>query len=159
VFAGLGELGEARSVDVLTSWLLDRSKPMDARAAAVNGLRTLAATRRIDPGEAQTRAVEALIAALDDPWERVRTGAAGALGEFADRRANAALGRQVASSPDEREVRGARQALRRIEQGRTPDDQARKLRADLDELREENRKLRERLDGLEARTGGGSPVQ
>jgi aminopeptidase N len=159
VFTGLGELGEARSADVLTSWLLNRSKPMDARAAAANGLRTLAATQRIDPGEAQTRAVDALIAALDDPWERVRMGATGALGEFGDRRAIAALRRAVASGPDEREVRGARLALRQIEQGRTPNEEARKLRTDLDELREENRKLRERLDGLEARTGGGSPAQ
>jgi aminopeptidase N len=153
VFAGLGELGEARSVNVLTEWLLDRGRPMDARAAAAGGLRTLAATQRIDPGEVQSKAVEALIAALDDPWEMVRSGSVAALGEWGDARAVPALEQLAASAPDEHMVRPAREAVRRIRQGRTPSEEARTLRNDLDSLREENRKLRERLDGLEARTG------
>jgi aminopeptidase N len=154
VFAGLGELGEARSVDVLADWLLDRGRPMDARAAAAGGLRVLAATKRIDAGEAQTKAVEALMAALDDPWEMVMTGSAAALGEWGDARAIPALERLAASAADERAVRVSREALRRIRQGRTPGEEARTLRSDLDALREENRKLRERIDGLEARAGG-----
>src|SRR5262249_60788789 len=68
-FAGLGALGDPRGAEIMASWLLDRSKPMDARAAAASGLGALARTKLIDPGEAQTRAGNALIAALDDPWE------------------------------------------------------------------------------------------
>ncbi len=152
VFAGLGELGDPRGVDVLTSWL-DRSKPMDARTAAANGLRVLAATKQIDPGEAQTRAVEALVAALADPWEPVRRNAATALAEWGDQRAIAALERQVGREVDERVVRTLREAVQRLQKGRGASEENRKLRSDLDALREENRKLLERLDALEARTG------
>ena len=153
VFAGLGELGEPRAADVLIGWL-DRSKPMDARSAAANGLATLAATKRIDPGETQTRIVDALIAALDDPWEMVWGGTMRALGEFGDARAIPALRRFVDRLPDERWVRGARETILKLEKGRSRDEEARKLRTDLDELREDNRKLRDQLSALEARMNG-----
>ncbi|HEX6817933.1 MAG TPA: M1 family aminopeptidase [Ktedonobacterales bacterium] len=159
VFAGLGELGDPRGAEVLVSWLLDRAKPMDARAAAVNGLRALAATKRIDPGETQTKVVEALIAALDDPWEMVQIGAAVALGEWGDARAIPALQRVVEHSPDQRPVRVAREAILKVQKGHTPGEETRTLRTDLNELRDENRKLRDKLDGLEARLETDKPAK
>jgi HEAT repeat protein len=150
VFAGLGALGDPRCVDTLTSWL-DRSKPQDARMGAANGLRVLATTRRIE-GEAQVRAVDALIAALDDPWELVVYSVIGALAAWGDQRAIPALRRLVDRSPDERTVRGARLTIRTLQQGRTAGDETRQLRKDLEELSQRNRALTERLEALEAQS-------
>jgi aminopeptidase N len=155
VFAGLGELGEPRVVDVLARWATDRSKPMDARAAAARGLAALASTKRIDPGEAQTKAVDALIAALEDPWKLVAYAACGALAEWGDARAIPPLEALAAQSPDEVAVRLARVAIQRLQRGRSAGGEMQQLRRDLDELREENRKLRERLDAMEAHNGNG----
>jgi aminopeptidase N len=151
VFSGLGDLGEPRVVDVVTQWLLDRTKPMDVRQAAAAGLRTLAATRRLEPGEAHARAVDAACAALDDPWEMVVFGALGALAAFGDPRAIPAVRRYIDRSLDNRGVRVARETLAAIQRGQARDQEARRLRTDLDEVREESRKLRERLAALEAR--------
>ena len=155
VCAGLGELGDPRSVGVLAAWLTDRTKPMDARQGAANGLRVLATTRRIDPGEAQTTAVEALIFALDDPWELVVFNAIAALAEWGDTRAIEPLERLVGRAVDERTVRRAREAALKLRRGRSSSEEARQLRNDLDSLREENRKLVDRLQALEARVNQG----
>ena len=152
VFAGLGALGEPRCVETMTAWL-DLAKPQDARLGAANGLRVLATTRRIE-GEAQVRAVDALMAALDDPWELVVFNAIAALAAWGDQRAIPALRRLVDRSPDERAVRGARTAIRTLQQGRVAADETRQLRKDLDELRQRNSELTERLEALEARNGG-----
>ncbi len=153
VFAGLGELGEERVVPIMTAWLLDRKRPMDARAMAASGLRALASTRRIDSQEAETQAVNALIAALDDPWELVSRNAILGLREWGDPRAIPAIERVISTSPDEHTVRTARQVVLRLKKGRHGGQEAQKLRSDLEEVREENRKLRARLEALEARMG------
>ncbi|HEX5156712.1 MAG TPA: M1 family aminopeptidase [Ktedonobacterales bacterium] len=154
VFAGLGALGDPRCVETLTSWL-DLSKPQDARMFAANGLRILATTRRIE-GEAQVRAVDALIATLDDPWELAVFQAIAALAAWGDQRAIPALQRLVDRSPEERAVRGARMAIRTLQQGRAAGDETRQLRKDLEELRQRNRELTGRLEALEAQASGGS---
>jgi aminopeptidase N len=151
VFAGLGELGDKRSADVLISWMTDQRKPMDARAAAAGGLRVLAVTRRIDPGEVQTRVVEALIAALDDPWDLVVVNAIQALRQWADMRAIEPLRHTASAHPDERIVRAARETILSLENGSTPEQGAHQLRNDVDDLRDENRQLRERLQSIELR--------
>ncbi|MGH2486307.1 MAG: M1 family aminopeptidase, partial [Ktedonobacterales bacterium] len=156
VFAGIGELGDARGVDVLAEWLTDRAQPMDARLAAANGLRALASTHRIDPGAAQTRAVEAAIFALDDPWELVMLSAIGALAEWNDERAVEPLDRLSARSVDERVVRRARETALKLRRGRSNAEETRRLRSDLDEVREANRKLRDRLNALEAQFDKGT---
>jgi aminopeptidase N len=150
VFNGLGETGDPRAADVLATWATDRVKPMDARAAAAVGLGTLGATKLIDTGAAQTRAVEALMTALSDPWEWALLWACRALISWGDRRAIPALVRLVAETPDERIARTARATIAALNQGDSAREETRTLRADLDSLREENRKLRERLDALEA---------
>jgi aminopeptidase N len=153
-FAGLGELGDPRGAEVMASWLLDHSKPMDARAVAASGLGTLARTKLIDPGESQTRAVSALIAALDDPWELVQMMAIGALGEWSDARAIPALQRVISTTTEDRVVRMCRQVILRIQRGHSAREEARTLRTDLEQVREANRTLRERLEALEARLNG-----
>ncbi len=153
-FAGLGELGDPRGVEVMTSWLLDRTKPMDARAVAASGLGTLARTKLVDPGEEQTRAVNALIAALDDPWELVQMMAIAALGDWSDARAIPALERVISTTTEDRVVRMCRQVILRIQRGRSGEEEARRLRGDLEQAREATRTLRERLEALEARLNG-----
>jgi aminopeptidase N len=153
VFAGLGELGDARAVEVLAEWATSRAKPMDSRVGALVGLRALAATGRIE-GEAKTRAVEAVCVGLSDPWELAVLAAAGAAQTWGDARAIPALERVVAISPDERQVRVSRVALAVIRRGATPAAEVRQVRTDLDALREEHRQLRARLESLEARGGG-----
>jgi aminopeptidase N len=153
-FAGLGELGDPRGVEVMASWLLDRSKPMDARAVAATGLGTLARTKLVDPGEAQTRAVYALIAALDDPWELAQMMALVALGEWGDARAIPALERLISTTTEDRVVRMCRQLILRIQRGRSAAEETRTLRSDLEQAREATRTLRERLEALEARVNG-----
>ncbi len=152
VFNGLGELGDVRAVEILADWATNASKPADARAAAAAGLRTLGATKRVDQPEARTRAVEALIAALSDPWEMTLRWACEATVTWGDARAIPALQRLASSSPDERTVRMARVAIRAIQSGDAREE-THLLRTDLDTLREDNRKLRERLDALEAQAG------
>jgi aminopeptidase N len=156
IFTGLGELGDVRGADVLVSWLTDTGKPMDARAAAAVGLRVLAGTRQIDPGPVQTRIVEALIAALEDPWEMVVANAVPALGLWVDTRALPPLRRLLGRSVDERIVRATREAIRLLERGETREQETRQLRNDVDELREQNRKLREEMQHLEAQLTGRS---
>jgi aminopeptidase N len=153
VFAGLGELGDPRAVDVLAEWASDRSKPMDARAGALSGLRALAATRRIE-GEAKMRAVDSAISGLTDPWEMAVAAAIRALREWGDPRAIPALERVVTTSPEERAVRIAREAVQALRRGENRSAETRQLRGDLEALHEENRQLRARLDALEARLHG-----
>ncbi len=137
----------------MTAWLLDRKRPMDARAMAAHGLVVLARTHRVESREVETAAVNALIAALDDPWELVQRNAILGLREWGDPHAIPALERMMAATPDERGVRLARQTILRLKRGRHAGQETQKLRGDLEEMREENRKLRARLEALEARMG------
>ncbi|HLY32637.1 MAG TPA: M1 family aminopeptidase, partial [Ktedonobacterales bacterium] len=136
VFAGLGALGDSRVVPILTEWATNAEQPMDARAAAVRGLTALANSKRIDSPAEKTRIVEALIAALDDPWIWTVGGAISAVAAWGDARAIPALERLVASNPDERVTRAARQAIRRLQRGDSASVETRRLRDDLDSLRD-----------------------
>jgi aminopeptidase N len=156
VFAGLGELADPRVVGVIVGWLLDRRNSIQVRQAAAGGLRALAATHRLAPGDAYTHAVDGAIAALDDPWESVQYQSLGALRDLGDERAIAAVQRFADRAVDMRGTRIARQALAALRGGRGRDDETRRLRTDFDEVREENRKFRERLAALEARFGESS---
>jgi aminopeptidase N len=151
VFRGLGELAEPRVVPVIAQWMLDRGQPISVRQAAAAGLRTLAATRRLPPGEAHTVAVEAAIAALSDPWQYVQYAALDALEDFGDERAIPAVQGLAERALDTWVVRSARETLAALRRGRSRDEAARRLRSDLDELREESRKLREQIAALDAR--------
>jgi len=72
-----------------------------------------------------------------------------ALGELLDPKAVGALERLIERELDGRVKRRAREAVRKIQAGREASDEFRRLREDVDKLREENRQLKERLDSLE----------
>ncbi|MBI4603218.1 MAG: HEAT repeat domain-containing protein [Planctomycetes bacterium] len=115
-----------------------RSGPsLEARGAA---LRALARA-----GKGSDGALEALVQALDDPSIHVRREAAEALGELGDRRALPALEARRAKETAvaiRNPVEVIERAIARIE-GRT----------DLNALRDEVRRLRERNEALERRVG------
>jgi aminopeptidase N len=158
VFVGLGELGDERAVDVLISRLLDPGSPMDVRAAAAQGLLALGRTGLVGAEAARTRVVEALMAALADPWEWALRYTIAALRAWGDARAVSALRRVVETYTDERIVRAARETILSLQRGRSQREELRRLRGDLDILQGENRDLRERLAALEARLGDGAEI-
>jgi aminopeptidase N len=150
VLRGLAALGEPRVAGVLAEWV-DRSKPIQARAAAAEALGTLGSDHRLDSGEARGQIVSALLSALDDPWPPVRRAAARALGALGEQSALGALERLEAAELDGNLVRAARLAAQDIRSGKSSSDELKQLHTDLDEVKSENRKLRERLAALEAR--------
>jgi aminopeptidase N len=154
VFQGLAALGDPQAAPVLVGWL-DRAKPIQARAAAANALGALASDHRLDSGEARQQMTRGLLGALDDPWPPVRRSAARALGTMREGSALGALEQMASRELDGNLVRAARQSAREIREGKKPADEVRQLRGDFDAMKEENRKLRERLETLEARLNQG----
>lgn len=152
--AALGALGVATDPDaigVLIEWAA-RGKPRECRAAALGALGEQAL--RPDDGDAAVaRIVEVLMGSLGDTDRRVRDAAARALGGLGKRaqRALPAL-RELADAPAaDRSSRAARNAIERIEKDEPGSKQIGELRKQLDELRAENRKLRDQVESLEAR--------
>src|SRR6185437_9057145 len=150
IFQGLAALGDPKAAPVLVEWL-SRAKPIQARAAAARAIGALASDHRLDSGEARQQMTRGLVGALDDPWPPVRGAAAGALGALRESSALGALDHMATSELGGGLVRAARQAARTIREGKKPADEVRQLRNDFDSVKEENRKLRERLEKLEAR--------
>jgi len=87
---------------------------------------------------------------LEDPWFRVRIEAANSLGVLLEQKGLDPLNRLVDRELDGRVKRRAREAIRKIQAGRESSDEFRRLREDVDKLREENRQLRERLEQIGA---------
>ncbi|HHO53308.1 MAG TPA: hypothetical protein ENK18_21160 [Deltaproteobacteria bacterium] len=116
-----------------------------ARAAAVTALAALA-----DVGEAPLRkvVVDRLLELLPGPGFRTQLAIIAALGQVQDRRALPALGRVHRSAPDGRARRAAFEAMARIQRGRTTEAGLLALRKQLEELVEDNARLRRRLDRL-----------
>jgi aminopeptidase N len=150
VFQGLAALGDPRAAPVLVGWL-DRAKPIQARRAAAGTLGALASDHRLDSGEARQQMARGLVGALDDPWPPVRGAAARALAAMRESSALGALDQMASRELDGTLIRAARQSARTIREGKGPVDEVRQLRNDFDEMKDENRKLRERLETLAAR--------
>jgi aminopeptidase N len=147
---GMAELRDERGLDIAIEWSRrGRSNPV--RGVATSTLPKYAALTPPAKERAYDRAVEL----LRDEWLRVRLNAVAALQEMKETRAIAELDRLVARELDGRVIRAAREATDRIRQGADKGDEVKKLREDLDRVLEENRGLRDRLDRLEARVGGG----
>ncbi len=152
IFAGLGASGDNRVVDILAAYVRNPSNYLTLRHAAANGLWTVGRNRIEYSEDARERAVTALIDAVEqDTWASVRGISAIALASFNDKRAIEPLervaSRELESAP-QRQMRLSAHALR---SSNKDDEQFKELRKDLDEMREENRKLKEQLAALEAR--------
>ncbi len=152
IFIGLGTSGDNQVVDILTRYLRDERSYIMLRLAAANGLWTVGRNRIEYNEDARQRAVIALCDAIEhDTWAPVRAYASLALTGFHDKRAIPSLERAASrelNSPTQRQMRLTIHALRSSDKD---DEQFKGLRKDLDEMREENRKLKEQLTALEAR--------
>ncbi len=139
---GLGDLQDERAIEVAKEWA-GYGKPSRAREAALSCLGKL--------GEQKKEIAEWVADYLDDPWLRVRAGAARALQDIREPGAIPALGRRIPRELDGRVVRQCREAIASISAGRDRGEDVKKLREDLESLGEENRKLKDRLEKLESR--------
>lgn len=145
VMDGLKELRDERGVDVVLEWLR-YGRPNMVRAAAVRALEKL--------GEDKPHVDDALTDVLDD--QRISSRfARGAAVNVLRRRKKAdaipTLERVAERDVDERIRRSAREALQALRDGQDREDELRQLRERLDSLAEDNRRLRDRVDKLEAR--------
>jgi aminopeptidase N len=150
VFQGLAAMGDPKAAPVLVGFLA-RTNSIQARAAAARALGALASDHRLDSGEARQQVVQGLMGTLDDPWPPARGSAARALASMRETSALDALDQMASRELDGIFTRVARQAAQAIREGKGPSDEVRQLRNDFDTIKEENRKLRERLETLEAR--------
>ena len=144
---GLGATGD----DEVLSTVREQyraSLPFQSRRAA------LAAVARLAEGTLHARAAREIEEkGLDDRDFRVRIEAAQSLAMLADLRAVPALERALAAELDGRARRRIREAITDLRERGKPQDRVRKLEDELERLRGEGLKLRERLEKVETRTG------
>jgi aminopeptidase N len=142
---GLGMLRDADVLPALLRQAADDAHPR-ARAAACSALARLG-----DEVEAtRTEVVERLVKLAEDPNYRVQVAAINALGALRDGRAMGVIGRVHASAGDGRARRLAFEAMANLREGRTTAEGLAGLRREVEGLVEENRKLRARVEKVEA---------
>jgi aminopeptidase N len=145
---GLGATSDEAAYPILEA-AITRTVSFQSRRAAVTALARLA------EGTANARrARERLEACLADPDFRVRMDAATALVEIGDARSIPAIERARAGELDGRAKRRFRNAVKDLREKGTGGDKLRKLGEEVERLRGESTRLRERLEKLEAQTPG-----
>ncbi len=140
---GLGELADARA----TALLIDAARPGNEEALRRAALGALARHGELLESE-RTAVIEAIIGALDDPMFLVQRAAIRAAEHLADRRFLATLDRLSVSAFDGRIRRDATEAAMRIHESQKVPTQVTSLRTDLDALREQQRKIQEKIEAL-----------
>ncbi|MGA8533295.1 MAG: HEAT repeat domain-containing protein, partial [Candidatus Tumulicola sp.] len=98
--------------------------------------------------EERTRAVAALEELLDDSTFHVQLAALRAAESLGDARLLPALDRLAQTAFDGRTRRDALEAAMRIREASKVPAQVRGMRSDIDELREDQRKLQEKIEAL-----------
>jgi aminopeptidase N len=117
----------------------------------------IAATARLAEGTGQARqAREILETALDDRDFRVRIEAAASLVLLADVRAVGPLERALAAELDGRARRRIKEAVAELRDRGKPPDRVRKMEEEIERLRGDATKLKERLEKLESRITNGT---
>ncbi len=140
---GLAELGDARAMPLVRDAARDERDEGVRRAAvsAIGRVGELVESER-------TPAVEALEERLDDHMFLVQLGAIAAAESLGDARLLPALDRLSQSAFDGRVRRDAAEAAIRIREGAKVPAQVTAMRTDIDGLREEQRKLQEKIEAL-----------
>lgn len=143
---GLGDLGRDEAIPTLLGELaLDR--PDVLRASAALSLGKLGKDRDSDKESIRTRLEEL----VRDGHLRVQMTAIAALTERRDPKALGTLHEQAARDLDGRVKRAAKAAAAAIAAGADRGEDVRRLREELDKLREEHRKVLDRVEALEQR--------
>ena len=143
--AGMAELRDERVIDVAREWCV-RGRPPRARVAAIGAIAKGAQFKESRRDEI----LDFLTPLADDPQFMVRMRVPGAFEEIGDSRGIAPLERLRDRDLDGRIQRRARDAINSLIEGRSRVQEGERIRAQMDKLREENTKLKERLDKLEA---------
>ncbi len=140
---GLAELADPRALDPLIE---------ATRLGRDEGLRRVAVVALARCGEllveARTRVVDRLVELLDDPMFLVQLAAISATESLEDPRVLPTLDRLSASGFDGRVRRDAMEAALRVRESQKVPAQVSALRTDLDALREDQRKLQEKIEAL-----------
>ena len=140
---GLGELGDARA----TPLLVGAAKPGREEALRRSALTALARHAQLVESE-RTVAVDAILSAMDDPMFLVQRQAILAAERLEDRRFLPTLDRLSTGASDGRVRRDATEAAMRIRESLKVPAQVTGLRTDVDALREEQRKIQEKIEAL-----------
>jgi aminopeptidase N len=144
--AGLAELADARALPAIFEAAMP-SRPVGVRIAAAGAMGRAAALLESE----RTQLVDALERLMEDPMLLVSVAAIDAAGASEDPRLLPALDRLAQSGFDGRERRRATEASVRIRESRKVPAEVTSLRTDLDELREQQQKLRESVEALSPR--------
>ncbi len=143
---GFSALRDPRAIPLLRTWSAP-GKDMGTRAACARAIGALADTG----GEATRKdALDALSALLRDHELRVRIAAVAGLETIGDSRVLGALDEAAVRDVDDRVRRLARESGARIREATDGGTKVARLREDLDQARDESRKLKDRLERLEA---------
>jgi aminopeptidase N len=145
---GLGATADETAYPVVEA-AITRAASFQSRRAAVTALARLA-----EGTSNARRARERLEACLSDPDFRVRMDAALALGELGDARSIPAIERARAAELDGRAKRRFRHAVTQLRDKGSSGDKLRKLSEEVEQLRGESIRLRERVEKLEGKAGG-----
>jgi aminopeptidase N len=143
---GLGATADEEALPIVRAEYRPSASFQSRRAA-------IAATARLAEGTAHARrARELLETALDDRDFRVRIEAASSLVLLADGRAVPSLERALAAELDGRARRRIKEAIAELRDRGKPPERVRKLEEELERLRGDATKLKERLEKLESRS-------
>ncbi|HXN86791.1 MAG TPA: DUF3458 domain-containing protein, partial [Candidatus Binataceae bacterium] len=142
---GMAELRDERGIEVAKQWSA-YGKPPRARVAAIGALARFAKLKESHRDEI----VDFLAPLIDDREFMVRMRIPSAFQEIGDGDAIGPLRRLLDRDLDGRIKRRTQEAIDSILAGRSRIEEGNRLRGEMDKLREENRKLKERVDKIEA---------
>ncbi|GER87320.1 aminopeptidase [Dictyobacter vulcani] len=152
IFRGLAFSGEDRVVDLMAEYARNPESHPTLRRSALTGLLVVGQQHGEYSQAARQHAVTALINTVEhDTWGPCRSTAAMGLTEFGDKRAISILQKRAETELDSGIQRRFRLSAQTLSTEDKDGTQLKQLRNDLDEIREENRKLRDQLGALEAR--------
>jgi aminopeptidase N len=140
---GLGELADPRATDVIVG----ATAPENDVGLRVAGVAALARAGELLDSQ-RTRVVEALDRLLDDPAYPVAATAIAGIESLGDARHLPSLERIAQVADEDRLRRAATDAAIRIREAQKVPAQVTALRTDIDTLREEQRKIQEKLESL-----------
>jgi aminopeptidase N len=149
--SAMAELRDERAIDIARE-LIPYGHPPRVRVAAAGAMAKLAELSQSRRAEILDR----LLPLAEDREFMMRLRIPGALEQIGDPRALGALRRLAQHDLDGRVRRRASEAATAIVEGRTCSEETSRMRAEVDKLREDNRRFEERLARLEARSGPNS---